>query len=122
MDNSHIVLIPAYEPGAVLIDILKQLHLRFSNIGARIVSAITNYTINRKFVFKSKGNIVKSAAQYFLLAAIILIGNTITLEMLVNICGIHQMIAKILTELLFFILSWTVQKFIILRRFGRYRR
>lgn len=91
-------------------------NLWLSNVGARVVSAATNYTINRRFVFKSKSGVAKSAVQYFLLAAVILVGNTAMLEVLVNICGIHQMAAKILTEILFFLLSWTVQKFIIFKK------
>ena len=88
-------------------------NLWLSNVGARLVSATTNYTINRRFVFQSKSGVAKSAVQYFFLAAVILVGNTLVLEFLVNVCGIHQMLAKILTELLFFVLSWAVQKFII---------
>lgn len=91
-------------------------NLRLSNVGARIVSSVTNFTLNRKFVFKSKGNLIKSAIQYFLLAAVILVGNTFVLELLVNRCGIHQMVAKILTELIFFTLSWLVQRCIIFRK------
>ena len=84
-------------------------HLVFSNIGARMISASVNYTLNRKFVFKSDSNIAKSAIQYVLLAIIILCGNTILLKILVNHFGIHQMIAKLVTELLFFVISWTTQ-------------
>lgn len=91
-------------------------NLRFANIGARVVSAIVNYNLNRQFVFKNKDNIVKSALQYFLLAVMILIGNTIVLEQLVNGWGIHKMFAKILTECLFFLLSWLVQRCIIFRK------
>lgn len=91
-------------------------NLRLSNIGARIVSSIANYTINRRLVFKDKGSIAKSALEYFLLAAVILLGNTIVLEILANHFGIHQLLAKIITELIFFTLSWLVQRFIIFRK------
>ena len=91
-------------------------HLVLSNIGARFISASVNYTLNRKFVFKSDSNLVKSALQYFLLAIIILCGNTLLLNILVNYFGIHQMIAKLVTELLFFIISWATQRFVIFRK------
>lgn len=90
--------------------------LRYSNIGARIVSASVNYTINRKFVFKSKAGVVQSAMQYVLLAMVILCGNTIVLECFVRNFGIHQMFAKLITEMLFFIINWLIQRFIIFRR------
>lgn len=91
-------------------------NLRAANIGARIVSASVNYTLNRKFVFKSRNSLANSAFQYVLLAAAILLGNTLLLEWLVTACKIHQMAAKILTELFFFIFSWLVQRTIIFRR------
>lgn len=90
--------------------------IRFSNIGARIVSACVNFTLNRKFVFKSNEKLLLSAFKYFLLAMIILVGNTFVLEFLVTTLLMPSMIAKIITELVFFILSWTVQKFLVFRR------
>lgn len=77
-------------------------HLRTANIGARTVSAAVNYTLNRNFVFKSQNSIVRSALQYFLLAAVILLGNTLLLEFLVDFLKINQMTAKIFTEFIFF--------------------
>ncbi|MGN1155038.1 MAG: glycosyltransferase [Agathobacter sp.] len=90
--------------------------IRLSNIGARIVSACVNFTINRKFVFYSNENLFFSALKYFLLALVILIGNTFVLEFLVITLSIPSMIAKILTEILFFSLSWTVQRFLVFRQ------
>lgn len=91
-------------------------NLRLANIGARIVSAMVNYILNRKFVFQSETGIAKSAMQYFLLAAAILFGNTLFLETLVNDWGMNQMTAKILVEIVFFILSWLVQRSVIFRK------
>jgi putative flippase GtrA len=75
--------------------------LRLSNIAARVVSASVNYTLNRKFVFRSRCGILSSALSYFLLAAAILACNTLVLEYLVGSLGIGRLFAKILTELLF---------------------
>ena len=90
--------------------------LRLSNIGARVVSASVNYTLNRKFVFRSSRGILISALSYFLLAAAILAGNTLVLEYLVGSLGIGRLFAKILTEILFFAISWSVQRSFIFRR------
>jgi len=87
-----------------------------SNVSARIVSATVNFTINKKLVFKSDASVIKSAAQYFTLAACILAGNTLLLSWLVGSVGVNKFAAKILTEITFFTLSWLVQKFIIFRR------
>ena len=87
--------------------------LVISNIGARLVSGTANYTMNRKLVFKSRTGFAKSAAQYIALAALILAGNTMVLSLLAGTFGINSMIAKLITEILFFVISWTVQKYVI---------
>ena len=83
-----------------------------ANISARLVSATANYTINRSLVFRSKASVPQSAAGYFVLAAIILAGNTIVLSTLCS-AGIDRMAAKIITEITFFLISWIVQRYVI---------
>ncbi len=87
--------------------------LVFANIGARLISSAANYTINRKLVFRSGKNVATSAVQYFALAAFILAGNTFVLHTMVSSLGINSMAAKILTEVLFFMISWTVQRYVV---------
>lgn len=86
-----------------------------SNIGARVVSASINYTINRKLVFQSKAHIVRSAVQYAVLVAAILAGNTLVLSFLADYLGINRYAAKLIVELLFFLISWLVQRKVIFR-------
>jgi len=88
-------------------------NLQLANIGARIVSSSVNYSINRKYVFRSRKSIAGSAVQYFLLAAGIISANTIVLGYLVNNLGINSLTAKLLTEMIFFLVSWLVQHFLI---------
>lgn len=90
--------------------------LLISNVGARIVSAGVNYTLNRRVVFHSDASPLKSLMQYIALAAGILAGNTIVLEILVNRIGMNQYTGKLCTELLFFLLSWFVQSRFIFRK------
>ena len=87
-----------------------------SNIGARLVSGTVNYTLNKKLVFRSRTGFAKSAAQYVMLAAFILAGNTIVLSTLVGTLGINSLAAKLITEAVFFAISWTVQKYVIFFR------
>ena len=87
--------------------------LVISNIGARLVSGAVNYTLNRRLVFRSRKGFAKSAAQYILLAAFILAGNTIVLTTLAGTLGINSLLAKLITESIFFVISWTVQKYVI---------
>lgn len=87
-----------------------------SNIGARVVSATVNFTINKKFVFKNKDSVAKTAVAYFALAACILAGNTALLTFLVEVVLVNRYIAKLFTEIIFFTLSYLVQKFWIFRK------
>lgn len=87
--------------------------LIISNVGARIVSATANYTMNKKLVFRSRTGFARSAGQYFLLAAFILAGNTIVLSTLTGTLGINSLVAKVITEAIFFSISWTVQRYVI---------
>lgn len=91
-------------------------NLRLANVIARVISASVNFTLNRRFVFKSKEKLLPAAIKYFLLATAILFGNTLLLEFFVNICGINQMLAKIITEIAFFVLSWSIQRLIVFKK------
>lgn len=90
-------------------------NLRVSNIAARVVSATVNFSLNRRFVFKSKEGLIKSALKYAALAIIILIGNTLVLEFLAGKLELHGMVAKLITEIFFFLLSWTAQHFLVFK-------
>lgn len=87
-----------------------------SNIIARLVSASANFTINRHFVFGSKDSAVKTGAQYFLLAAFILCGNTLLVSFLTSGLGLNKYIAKLITEATFFAISFLIQRFWIFRK------
>lgn len=87
-----------------------------SNITARLMSGALNYTLNRKFVFKSKESIRRTALQYFLLALTILLLNTVLLNVFIHTIIQNRYIAKIVVEMLLFVFSITIQKHIIFRK------
>ncbi len=87
-----------------------------SNISARIVSAAFNYYLNSTFIFHSKDQRLQSGVRYALLACTILILNTILLFTLHDILGLNKAIAKLFTEFLLFLISFTVQKFFIFKQ------
>ncbi|MHC1722701.1 MAG: GtrA family protein [Aminipila sp.] len=91
------------------------LSIGISNISARIVSAMINYIINRKFVFKDDGNVLKTATQYAILAFVILILNTLLLSLLVDTFIPNRFIAKIIVELILFLFSCFAQKKVIFK-------
>ncbi|MDE5564653.1 MAG: GtrA family protein [Oscillospiraceae bacterium] len=87
-----------------------------ANVAARLVSSFVNFTFTRMFVFPDKGHIAKAAVQYFALAALILGGNTVLLYILVDLLGMNSYVAKLITELCLFLISWTVQHCVIFRK------
>lgn len=91
----------------------------FANVLARIVSASVNFSLNRKYVFRDRGNGLSAALRYGLLALGILAGNTLVLSMLTVQLGVNRLVAKLLTEALFFIISWMVQRSFVFVRPAR---
>jgi glycosyltransferase involved in cell wall biosynthesis len=93
--------------------------LRIANVGARLVSASVNYSVNRGIVFQSDKSVIRSGLEYFILAVVILIGNTFVLSLLAENWGVNRFAAKIMTEILFFLISWMIQRGIIFRKKGK---
>lgn len=85
----------------------------FANVVARMTSASSNFMINRHLIFKHKNSFAKGAVQYSLLAAGVLVGNTLLLTLLTSGLHVAPLFAKIATELAFFCISYLVQKNII---------
>ncbi len=86
-----------------------------ANVSARVVSAMYNYSMNCRFVFREKRRL-GTALQYFALAGFILIMNNLILEFFTQIVGISVYPAKLLTECMLFVMSWLIQNFIIFRK------
>ena len=85
----------------------------FSNAFARIISLHFNFFINKKFVFEEGKGGKTSSKEYFSylgLAAFIFVMNTLILRGIVETFHINAIIAKILTEVILFTLSYLVQK------------
>jgi len=81
----------------------------YSNIVARIVSSFFNYNVNKQMVFKNKKKVSASIFKYYALAICILIVNTLLLIMLTTI-GVDKFVAKLIIEILLFMVSYFVQK------------
>ncbi|PXV91131.1 glycosyltransferase involved in cell wall biosynthesis [Lachnotalea glycerini] len=86
------------------------------NIFARVVSAITNYNLNKKCVFKSNNDNRSYGIKYAVLAIGILCANSLILYVLTNLMFIPAAIAKIVTEILLFFVSFLIQQRFIFTR------
>jgi putative flippase GtrA len=84
-----------------------------SNVCARVFSSVFNYRLNCGFVFRSKSS-AKSFFEYSVLAALILFFNTVLLVGYTKL-KIAPRIAKLLTEITLFVVSFTIQRFVIFR-------
>ena len=89
-------------------------NITIANVIARAISSTLNYIINKNIVFKSNKNIGKSLLQYYSLVIIILVLNTIILNLLCMI--INPIVSKLITEVILFIISWLVQKKLIFKK------
>lgn len=84
-------------------------------VGARIFSAMFNYTINKVYVFSKFKNssIKKSLPKYFLLAVVVMLANYSIIHMYNIFLGIPLFYAKLFTELTIFLFSfWSQRKFV----------
>ena len=91
-------------------------YVSICNVLARIISGTFNYTVNRKYVFKSDNSLYKSLLSYALLAVSILIINTLLLSIFVYKLDINRFIAKIMVEIILFIFSFIIQKKMIFKK------
>ena len=89
--------------------------LLLSNIAARLISACFNYTLNKYMVFHGGGRASQDLPQYMLLATGILIANSVLLHVLTAL-GLVPPIAKLITEMTLFIVSFSVQTLVIFRK------
>lgn len=89
--------------------------LVIANTLARLVSATTNYKINKTLVFNNKGSVAKTGLEYFILAVFIYLADTGLLYIFHDNLGINIYLVKIVVGIILFILSWLVQKYIIFK-------
>lgn len=97
----------------ILFIILNSLGLYYiiSNIIAYSISTLNSYLWNSKWVFKYSGDNLKETSLKFIILNIIgLILNTIILYLLVDIVGLHKLIALIITTGIVMILNYFINK------------
>jgi putative flippase GtrA len=91
--------------------------LFYAVVFARVISSLCNYLLNKHLVFDVKsGSRLTSVLQYYLLAVAILACNYLIISFLHETLGIFLIISKLLTEVLLFFLSYTVQHKVIFKK------
>lgn len=86
-------------------------------IGALIawcVSSAVNFTVNRRFVFRSDAPLRLAIPEYYGLAGVVFVLKTyVLLELLTRVLKLPVSIAKPICEVVFFVLNYFVQKIFI---------
>ena len=90
--------------------------LRISVIGARLVSATVNFTVNRRVVFKGNESLLKSVVKYAALAACILAAKTALMHVLTILWNWPLIPANIVIETALFCVNFTVQGKFVYRK------
>lgn len=87
-------------------------HLLLSVILARLASAGLQYLLNARLVFRQEKQGLTPMIRYGLLVVALLIGNALMLQGLVQL-GLGLLLAKILTEIILFLVSYRVQQTVV---------
>lgn len=80
-----------------------------SQIAARIISAVFNFTLNKFYVFKGSGK-KYNLLSYTLLAVGVLTVSSAALHILVDLCGLPAYAVKLLVDGVLYVLNYFVQK------------
>lgn len=88
-----------------------------SVVMARAVSSIFNYMVNKIFVFGAKDlSNNQSAPKYFGLVLVIMSLNYSLMALLTGVIHMHDLPAKLLTEITLFTMSFAVQKLFVFKK------
>lgn len=84
--------------------------IMLATILARILSAIYNFTINYKVVFKSRDNAGRAIVKYAILAVFIMLASGFLVETIYGLLTIPEVLIKIPVDIVLFLASFWVQR------------
>lgn len=92
-------------------DVFGAFYITFATIGARVISAVYNYLINYKFVFKSKASKTTSLTKYALLAIVqMLLSAGIVSLIVFMLPNSWETLVKMIVDMILFLISYAVQQ------------
>ena len=83
---------------------------------ARVVSAVYNFTMNKKVVFKYKGKTATTFGEYALLAVCVMITSALIVGFVDNVLPWATTFIKALVDLMLFVVNYVIQKRLIFRK------
>lgn len=90
-------------------------YITAATVLARIVSAIYNYLLNYKVVFKSRKTVGTTGMKYFLLAIVQMGCSALFVNLLYPVWGGYEVAVKIPVDILLFFASFVIQREIVYR-------
>lgn len=92
-------------------DAFAALYITMATVGARVISAVYNYLINYKFVFKSRASKSVSLAKYALLAIVQMLLSAGLVSLIVFLIpGAWETLVKVIVDTVLFLLSYSIQQ------------
>lgn len=85
-------------------------HIAIATVGARVLSGVFNFVMNRKFVFNDKASVGKSFPRYLVLFFLIMILSAALTSSLHTWFGWSDNLIKIPVDIILFFLSYTLQQ------------
>lgn len=89
-----------------------------ATVCARVISAVYNFLLNYRVVFKSKGNLAVTAGKYFLLAVCQMLCSAFLVNTLYGLTGGMEVLVKMPVDMLLFFLSFVIQREFVYQRKG----
>ena len=90
-------------------------YIIISTYGARLVSSVYNYSINKKVVFNNDDSVITTAIKYFVLCVIQGTLSGILVNYLFSLTQIAEIICKMIVDTLLFFVSFFVQKKLVFK-------
>ena len=95
----------------ILWDVDIKVRILMATIGARIISSIFNFFINRRIVFKNRaGKLFAQIVKYYTLCIIQMLLSAIFVIMLSEILEISEIVEKVFVDIMLFFISYRIQQ------------
>lgn len=116
--SSSILDLVIFAVGCYLLrNVCPAIYVAVSTVGARIISAVYNYIINYKVVFKSKANVGFAALKYITLAVIQMLCSALFVTLLVILFPFgKELLFKVIVDGILFFISYYVQQKIVFKK------
>ncbi len=87
-----------------------------ATVFARIISAVYNFAVNYKVVFRSKSNILAAALRYGLLALCQMMASAFLVDLLFGLTGGYEVVVKMAVDVILFFISFVIQREFVYRK------